>query len=393
MAILRLPMQFLALTAWAAPLLAQTFDLAAARRELDALFERPAGQIIGPEQQQRLSEFLKRHEGQDLGPLGYAKALEHYFRREPAAGAAALDTFFAAHPRIENPEHALMAGRIYLVALREGSQAARPDWAALRRHAERAVALYPDLPVVGRVVAPMLAQADDSLAFRMALVRGAMGSAADDAAKDRFLQSLYSPAEANPGARDTVPPVPLRGVGFAPQANGTTPQPLVAGAALPELKLEHRLLAKDDFMLADWRGEVVVLDFFATWCPPCRTGMPLLHKLLEPYGTKVRCAGVTRFYGRGMDFAAGAVLPHGGSAVHDLDRTTEIAVNERFAKAFGIEHPILFTDEATMQQKFGVMSIPTLFVVGKDGRIVGSVLGSGERQLQQLRELLEQALR
>jgi thiol-disulfide isomerase/thioredoxin len=387
------PTYVLALAAWTAPLLAQTFDLAAARREFDALFERPAGQAIGPEQQQRLTEFLKRHEGQDLGPIAYAKALEHYFRREPAAGAAVLDTFFATHPRIDNPEHALMAGRIYLVALREGSQAGKPDWAVLQRRAEYAVALFPDLPVVGRVVAPIVAEAEDSLAFRMALVRGALRSTADDAAKDRFLQALYTPGEGVAGARDTVAPMPLRGTGFVAQPNGSTPQPVAAGTKLPELRIEHRLGAKDGFTLADWRGEVLVLDFFATWCAPCREGLPGLRKLLEPYGSKVRCAGVTRFYGRGMDFPAGAVPPHGGSVVQNLDRSTEVTVNERFAKAFAIEHPILFTDEATLQQNFGVTTIPALFVVGKDGRIVGSVLGSGERQLAQLRELLEQALR
>lgn len=370
---------------------AQTFDLEAARAELARVFDRPAGQTIGAEQQQRLSDFLQRHADHDLGPLGYAKALAHYFQREPIPGAAALDAFFSKFDRIENPEHALMAGRIYLVALRELGQAATPDWPLLQRHACNAVALYPDLPVIGRVVAPLLAKAEDAAAFRMALVRGALRSNADDAAKDRFLQALYAPQD--PSARDVVASLPLRGAGFVPQPNGNTPQPLAAGTQLPALKIEHRLGAKDEFTLADWRGEVVVLDFFATWCPPCRAGIPELHKLLAAFDGKVRCAGITRFYGRGMDFAAGATLPHGGKPVQDLDRAAEIAVNERFAKAFAIEHPVLFTDEATIQQDFGVTSIPTLFVVGRDGRIVGSVLGSGERQLAQLRELLELALR
>lgn len=369
------------------------------------MFERPPGTLITEAQKERLAEFLRRHEGQDLGPLGYARALDCYFRRDALGGAAVLDEFFAKHERIGNPEHATMAGRLFLVALREECNKATADVGKVHRWAEQAAAMFPDLTTVARQATFLAPKLGDPAAFRLALVRGMLRAAADDATKDRFLTLLYTPVvdggvSVAGSARDVVAggpggaaaPVAPAAAGAA--AAGAPKAPAVnVGAEVPELPVEHALQAAAGFRLADLRGKVVVLDFFATWCPPCRTGIPGLQKLQQANPEAMKLVGATRFFGKGMDFADGAKLPHGGKSVSGLGRDDEIAVNAAFAKAFGIDYPILFTSEVAMKETFGVSAIPTTFVIGKDGRIVGRVLGNGDEEMKKLGELVDQALR
>lgn len=387
------------LTVFAAAAPAQV-DLATAARELDTMFERPQGTPISAAQKQQLADFLQRYAGQDLGPLGYARALDCYFRRDALGGATVLDEFFGKHERIGNAEHATMAGRLYLVALREECNRTGADVGKVHLWAERAAALFPDLTTVARQATFLAPKLADAAAFRIALVRGMQRAAADDATKDRFLTLLYTPVADGGvsiagGGRDVV--AGQVGAPVAPVAP-TPAAGLGAGAArvgseVPELPVEHVLNADAGFRLADLRGKVVVLDFFATWCPPCRTGIPGLQKLQGAHPEAMKLIGVTRFFGKGMDFAGGAKLPHGGKSVADLSREDEIAVNTTFVKAFAIDYPVLFTTEQATKETFGVTAIPTTFVIGKDGKIVGRVLGNGDEELKKLAALVEQALR
>jgi thiol-disulfide isomerase/thioredoxin len=405
------PLTSLASLAWlaAASAIATTIpaqvDLAVAARELDAMFQRPPGTPISDAQKQQLAEFLQRHEGQDLGPLGYARALGCYFRREARAGAEVLDEFFGKHERIGNPEHATMAGRLYLVALREECNRATVDVERVHRWAERAAALFPDLPTVARQATFLVPKLADAAAFRLALVRGMQRSGTDDAGKDQFLALLYAPV-ADGGVsvagagRDVVGPAPTVVAPAAPPpAASKTPDATPAASALrigelaPDLPVEHALNAEAAFRLADLRGKVVVLDFFATWCPPCRSGIPELRKLLEGREDQVRLVGATRFFGRGMDFQGDAKPPHGGKTVSGLGRDAEITLNTTFAKAFQIDYPIVFTTEKAMKDDFRATVIPTTFVLDKDGKVVGRVLGNGDEEQKKLSELVEAALR
>src|ERR1051325_2214114 len=79
--------------------------------------------------------------------------------------------------------------------------------------------------------------------------------------------------------------------------------------------------------LADYKGKVVILDFYATWCEPCRTETPKLVRLQKDYGPS------------GLQVIG---LNVGG----DDDR----AQVPGFAKEFGIEYPLGFTDDALVDQ-------------------------------------------
>lgn len=368
-------------------------DLAKLRAELAAVFDRNPGEAPGEKQAKALTHFLERHAGIDLGPYGYAKALVCYFRRDAHAGAGLLDEHFARYADIEHAEHAAMAGRMYLMALRNQAvlpAAQRIDAAVRATWLQRTAMLFPDLEVLGGIANSLLRDAEDPAAMRLAMVRGVLRNRAEDSAKDRFLTLLYTPPDAN--ERDTVRTMQEAGgrdrdiPGLAEVA---IRKPWNIGEPAPVLPVELVLQGDTGLDLTQLRGKVVVLDFFASWSPPCRTGIAELQQLVREAGEGVTLVGVTRLHGRGMDFPAGSKPPHGGRLVSGLDREAELAVNRRFAAALAIEHPLVLTTEAGMND-YGIDLLPTMILLDRDGKLRGRISGRGADSLQQLRALLAQ---
>ena len=146
------------------------------------------------------------------------------------------------------------------------------------------------------------------------------------------------------------------------------------------------------FSLDNYRGKVVLLDFWATWCPPCRGVIPSLIEMQKKYGKDLQVIGVTRFYGSGMDFSdPKSTIPHGGKTVRDLGPEDELEVNKAFMKRFGVNYPIVFSDNAG--KDYMVRGIPTLFVIGRDGKVIGHVVGGGEANHKKVEAWVEKALK
>jgi len=105
--------------------------------------------------------------------------------------------------------------------------------------------------------------------------------------------------------------------------------------------------------LADFKGKPVLIDFWATWCPPCRDAIPAIEKLHKAYS------------GKGL-VVLGISLDQGGW--DDV---------KSFIAEYGITYPILKgTEEVAAQYK--VRTIPMLVIVDKEGKIYKRYLGFGD---------------
>ena len=130
-----------------------------------------------------------------------------------------------------------------------------------------------------------------------------------------------------------------------------TPPPKV-GAPAPAFSL-HRLTGDGDLTLRSFRGKTVVLNFFASWCGPCKREAPVLEQLWKRDRSD-------RFVVLGVDT--------GPDAAGD---------GRRFVQAHGITYPVVFDPNAGIaSNRYDLPGLPVTYVLNRQGRIVGSpVLG------------------
>jgi thiol-disulfide isomerase/thioredoxin len=105
--------------------------------------------------------------------------------------------------------------------------------------------------------------------------------------------------------------------------------------------------------LSDFKGKAVLIDFWATWCPPCRESIPGIEKLYKTYA------------GKGL-VVLSISLDEG-----DWDSV------KAFATERGITYPVLKGTEDVASQ-FQVRTIPMLVIINKEGKIVKRYLGFGD---------------
>ena len=111
-----------------------------------------------------------------------------------------------------------------------------------------------------------------------------------------------------------------------------------------------------DVSLSDFKGKVVVLDIWATWCPPCRAEIPHFIELQDEYKDK----GVTVV---GMS----------------VDSTGPEAV-AKFVQENKMNYPIVMADEATATAYSADQGIPLTIVIDKNGQVVGRHLGLTDKE-------------
>ena len=103
--------------------------------------------------------------------------------------------------------------------------------------------------------------------------------------------------------------------------------------------------------LSDFRGKAVLLNFWATYCAPCRIEMPWFVELQDRYAAEgLQVVGVA------MDDAS----------PDDI---------EKFASELGVNYPILVGEETVGNAYGGVQFLPSTFYIGRDGKVVGKVFG------------------
>lgn len=124
---------------------------------------------------------------------------------------------------------------------------------------------------------------------------------------------------------------------------------LIACALLAP-SIVHVSHAQDALDLSAYQGQVVLVDFWASWCSPCRRSFPWLNEMSSKYG------------GRGLVVIGVNV---------DRERTEA----ERFLRDIPASFPILYDSEGLIATRYDVPGMPTSFVIGPDGEIVARHVG------------------
>jgi thiol-disulfide isomerase/thioredoxin len=116
---------------------------------------------------------------------------------------------------------------------------------------------------------------------------------------------------------------------------------------------------------AQWKGKVVILNFWATWCPPCRAEIPMLIDLQSRYKDRLQIVGVS---------------------VDDAE-PDEV---EQFAKEAGMNYPVVMANRGLVQEYGGVPALPTAFVINPDTKVVQKHVGLFPEAMyeQEIRALL-----
>jgi peroxiredoxin len=136
----------------------------------------------------------------------------------------------------------------------------------------------------------------------------------------------------------------------APGASISGSNNAIKGKDAPDFQL--RDLDGNNVRLADLRGKAVLLNFWATWCPPCKIEMPWFVDLQKQYGPQgLQIVGVAMDEGNAHDAVA------------------------KFAKEMGLNYTVLLGTSQVADQYGGVDALPTTYYIGRDGKIVNRVYG------------------
>jgi peroxiredoxin len=125
-----------------------------------------------------------------------------------------------------------------------------------------------------------------------------------------------------------------------------------------------RMVDGREMSLGSLQGKVVVLNFWATWCLECRSEMPALERLHRELSAQ-------------------------GFAVIGINTRERAATIREYAKALGLTFPLILDPSGKINSAYGVIGLPTTFLIARDGRAVALAIGPREWSASPARMLMQ----
>ncbi len=161
--------------------------------------------------------------------------------------------------------------------------------------------------------------------------------------------------------------------GWALAKSGGQPRQVLVNSRFGEAPITQRpaspltlgLLGGGSLSLGDLQGKVVMVDFWASWCPPCRQEAPVLARVYREY------------QGKGVEFV--------GIAIWDTPEEVQ-----KYVSRYGITFPTGLDEKGTIAIDYGVTGIPEKYFLNAEGQVVRKFIGPVDEA--QLRRVLEELL-
>ena len=167
-------------------------------------------------------------------------------------------------------------------------------------------------------------------------------------------------AGSDPQATPTVQVTQQPEVTDTPEA---TDAPEESQAPIPALDFTLTDQFGNTHTLDQYKGKTILLNFWATWCGPCRSEMPDLQAVYEDYGNNEKDLVVL-----------GVAAPNLGQEGSAEDITAFLEEN-------GYTYPTLMNEDASLFYSYGISSFPTTFMIDKNGNVYGYIMGAQSREV------------
>lgn len=147
----------------------------------------------------------------------------------------------------------------------------------------------------------------------------------------------------------------------------------------PELKIVE-WIGQEPVNLSSFRGKIVLLDFWATWCGPCISTFPRLRDWHKKYaGNDFVLVGVTKYYGEG-----------GGKRLTNLQ---ELSFLGEFKEKYKIPYPIAVAEPVEDAMKYGISAYPTTILLDRNGVVRYIGIGAGAEESVNLEDMIKKLLK